>query len=772
MAVPEGIQFHTAPDGSLDSLSAGGCPVPLRRDRYRGMKLWLQMAGEPREIPLTPVGESVFAARVQEQDYQLSYRETGGALEVKIRVHNSDEVSFCPRTLFLTTGIDCYMERYPQWNEMLFPTLLRCEKTHFWGYCMSPQGMVLAMASPDPIASWSLEYSRLQDEWSEHHYLTGGHRIDTFHLHLLAAQPQPQRHPVLQSVGAHGTREWTLYFSRVDSPEFVLPWCAQFCRAPMLELERYTVDPGETVAGVLLSRPGTVHLTLLEPDGSSRPVAVRASGFSLEAPGAVGLYTLRAQWGLKVSEGSFYVKRKNSWYLRMGRQAVLENPPVYTHHVEAFLSLYTILLARKHLPDERQDAQCEEYFQEILEKLYNPQTGRVRENPWRIQDSAALGALMALRYTVTGDPRDLHTAGSLADYLMECQGEDGAYYSMPSPQMVSPEQGTHYTAVTYIAKYVLEVSREEELAAREYPEFLESARRHRQSAQRAIAELERSRDNIETEGEMTFEDGMISCSLLQIAFRALQMAQSPERQRYADTAREMARLHRCLTQQLVPDCRMNGATLRFWEAQYNIHLFHNGMNSPCGWTCWKVYGDYYLYLLTGEPQYLREAMNGLGACLQLVDGKTGHLRWGFLADPHIECLRFVPCGQGDEEGKLIWDTVGEQYLEQVSSWHRTQPFPRPKWGIDNLVHEIFKCLAEISLTNAFVIWREGKLTAYNCRVTRRKDGSLLILPREELVCRVHCNFDEDTNVEVRFSGRTVCDRRRFGWVWRMGPPAP
>ena len=155
-----------------------------------------------------------------------------------------------------------------------------------------------------------------------------------------------------------------------------------------------------------------------------------------------------------------------------------------------------------------------------------------------------------------------------------------------------------------------------------------------------------------------------------------------------------------------------------------------------------------------------------------MDGKTGHLRWGFLADPHIECLRFVPCGQGDEEGKLIWDTVGEQYLEQVSSWHRTQPFPRPKWGIDNLVHEIFKCLAEISLTNAFVIWREGKLTAYNCRVTRRKDGSLLILPREELVCRVHCNFDEDTNVEVRFSGRTVCDRRRFGWVWRMGPPAP
>jgi hypothetical protein len=41
-----------------------------------------------------------------------------------------------------------------------FPTMMRCEKTHFWGYAMSPEGDILTIGSPDSIASWSLDYQK------------------------------------------------------------------------------------------------------------------------------------------------------------------------------------------------------------------------------------------------------------------------------------------------------------------------------------------------------------------------------------------------------------------------------------------------------------------------------------------------------------------------------------------------------------------------------------------------------------------------------------
>ncbi len=52
----------------------------------------------------------------------------------------------------------------------------------------------------------------------------------------------------------------------------------------------------------------------------------------------------------------------------------------------------------------------------------------------------------------------------------------------------------------------------------------------------------------------------------------------------------MMQSHRCLEQLLIPDARMNGATLRFWEAQYDVLIGGslNMMNSPHGWTAWLI----------------------------------------------------------------------------------------------------------------------------------------------------------------------------------------
>ena len=79
--------------------------------------------------------------------------------------------------------MDTEMVKFPDWSERFFPTLLRCEKTHFWGYFMRPDGVILAVASPDPVVSWANGYN------------DGGHRLFTPCLDFINIAPQPARHP-------------------------------------------------------------------------------------------------------------------------------------------------------------------------------------------------------------------------------------------------------------------------------------------------------------------------------------------------------------------------------------------------------------------------------------------------------------------------------------------------------------------------------------------------------------------------------------------------
>ena len=84
---------------------------------------------------------------------------------------------------------------------------------------------------------------------------------------------------------------------------------------------------------------------------------------------------------------------------------------------------------------------------------------------------------------------------------------------------------------------------------------------------------------------------------------------------------------------------MNGASLRYWEAQYDILSFPDMMNSPHGWSAWRIYGLRNLYLLTGEYSYLQQMVNAIGTCIQLFDPPTARLNWAFVCDPYIR----APC---------------------------------------------------------------------------------------------------------------------------------
>lgn len=236
-------------------------------------------------------------------------------------------------------------------------------------------------------------------------------------------------------------------------------------------------------------------------------------------------------------------------------------------------------------------------------------------------------------------------------------------------------------------------------------------------------------DDIETEGEQTFEDGMISCALLQLALCAHQIGAPDEAASWRAAAEKLWALHRCLTLSETPDARAAGATLRWWETQYTVCLMANCLNTPCGWTAWKLYGNLYLYLLTGREACLTQYFDGLGACLQLFDHATGRLRWGFTPSPAIHA-RYAAKAPDGAPREFVWKEgwFGECYIEPISDWNRDDPIWRKKWGIDNFVHEIVKCLAEGAYLTAFVHQRDdGSLLCYGAEA-RADAAGLAVSP--------------------------------------------
>ena len=165
------------------------------------------------------------------------------------------------------------------------------------------------------------------------------------------------------------------------------------------------------------------------------------------------------------------------------------------------------------------------------------------------------------------------------------------------------------------------------------------------------------------------------------------------------------------------------------------------MSSPHGWTSWKTYATWYLYQLTGEEHYLRETMDTLGACVQLIDAQSGRLRWAFVPDPYVCARAWQPDPDRPGQGVYQEKVIGEQYIEMLSGWWKAWPGeavngyinsriitahapgvdPNDNRGAccDNDVHETFKCLEEVALTSAYVLERpDGRIVTWNCTARR------------------------------------------------------
>lgn len=746
------MNFKTTAHGVISELNFSDLPVPVYPEE--ATPLYVETDGCRSVVALFSVGENRFVGAYRGMKISLGYRAAGERLDIGVSVENMTDRPFSPDVFALKLCPDTYMASYPEWNAQFFPTFLRCESTHFYGYYMTPAGRLLGIGCPEAIPAYKFNFN--------YHTEGYGHRIHQAELHLIHRGALPERYPRITSVAPGETLSRTISLFPVGSLETFEKEVAKVLGIPVLRAERYTVAEGEELSVDVFGTD--IATRVCTPDGKTvkgtRVVADRRGEYVFHAEDKSGhTATLRA-----------LCRRPWEETLDMARTAAYTAPQKASTHIESYYGFFSAFLAAKYKKDPVLDREMREHAKEILPLMFDFDLGKPKLIPKRVQNIAGVLSILADLYEA--DPGEngfaLEWGRPLADFLVSIQAADGSYRS----------EGTHYTCVIYIAKSLLEFSEAERAAG-----FSSDADRHYESVRRAVDDLVLHLENIGTEGEHTFEDGMISCSSLQIGAFALTLPES-ERAPYIRAAEHMLNAHTCLESRKVPDYRMNSCTLRFWEAQYDVMVMANFMNSPHGWTAWTAYATYYLYLLTGKREYLVRTLNTLGACASLMHD-DGTLSWAFCADPSVRAEVLVPDTSRPVtdayrhvpktpafRGMFEVKTFGECYLPMISSWYRTCKDAPATGGYatcplitandktvvdiqggacDNDVHEIFKCMEEAVVGKLFLLdGEDGTVEAFGAPIT--VSGGIPAVTLPEGTRKIHINFKKPHTVTV--NGKT------------------
>lgn len=645
----------------------------FRNDEY-GKNFYIEKNGKIQLIPYK-------CEKYEKCGLEFSVKEKidDDVLEIFIEVTPKVKVDF--ERFGFRLGIDTYMESYPQWNDKYFPTALRCEKNGFWSCFMAPNGKMLSVCSPSKIVSWKNEYNKSFGG-------DVGHRIYTSCVEFYNSYKQPARHIENNAFNIGETLCFKLYYSEVSDENELHDFVEKYSKIHIPRVNRFTLEKGES-----LFIDGKKYDENL-PDGLN---FIKNNNFA---------------------ELSVFVRKDWFYYLKCAAEKadVCQQKP--GSHCESWYGFFTMAQYAQIIKNDEYTKQlCKKFdsFFKTLTKGNRYRKLKKKAYPHRLQNASSLISLLVDFFELTNDLKYLNYANDMADWLMKLQSTDGSYRS----------HGVHYTCVIYPAKSMLELSVAENTAG-----LTERCRVHYNSAYRAVKNLAELMDNIETEGQMTFEDGMISCECLQIGCLATLLPNGEEKTFLTNCAEVLMKKHRCLEQNFLPDCRVRGCTLRFWEARYDLNFFANMLNCPHGWTSWKNYASYYLYLLTGKFEYLEDLMNTMGACMQCVD-ENGNLNWGFVADPCIVGQRLKSNCTKSNVG-FDKSVVGEEYLPMISDWFKhsdkklqfqyirnlnVKYFWKKDFGgsCDNDVHEHFKCLCETVFGKSFIHEKEnGQIEMYNC----------------------------------------------------------
>ncbi|KQC02180.1 hypothetical protein AQF98_00990 [Pedobacter sp. Hv1] len=732
--------------------------IPVQEQNHKGFSFYYVenngniKKGKP--IILIHKSNNIYEGKINEVMLSLKYELRGDNLVVTATAENKGNLPFAPQTLGLKMGVSNYMVNYPQWNSIYFPTMLRCEKTHFTGYLQTPEGNTLAVASPNAIASYSLDYN------------SGGHRIYTFNLDLINTEPLPKRHAKeLSSLAPGEKKNWTIYLKKTNINNLAKTLYT-LTNAPSFDIPVTALTEGEDFKFTIYGNK--LNLSVQTPDGKTLPVVFKNIAENKYAVKYVanhgpGVYTFEAKnTSGKITQAKISVLKPMSWYMKQARLAVLKDTQKASWNCENWYGLYTSYLAEQYFPDAALNRAANERFNIVMPLMYDTaHNWKPIKNASRIQNHTTTIGILVDKYLAEKNIKDLETARYLTDWIIQnAQTPDGAYRNGK----------IHYTSVIYIAKSIMELMEVEKTLSHDNNEWAKAYERHYNSVKRAIDQLTLGFAGIDTEGELTFEDGMISCSALQIAQFALLQKDEKAKNFYIQKAKTYLDAHECLQQLFINDSRMRSGTMRFWEAQYDVLIGANLMSSPHGWSAWATYANYYLYLLTGEEKYLVRTINALGSGMQLVDFKTGELNWAFAADPYINSIQAEDYpGTGPNiyhnnqfspyaiKNKPI--VVGEQYIPMIAEKFNAN-------SSDNDVHEQFKCMEEVALTSAYIMERkDGSLINYNCKVSR-KGNTLTIEPNEKIISKIHFNLTKNTEVKVLWAGnKTKVDKVSKGMSW-------
>lgn len=738
-------------DGTISGLTYGSVDVSFfSSEQKAGPTFYIDDGTSVHEGKWIKESESVFHCLLKGISARLQYDLSGDFLSYTVTLTNKSGDVFMPQKAGIRLGVDTYMEEYPSWLSKFFPTLLRNEKTHFYGYMQSPKGDVLGIVSPDPIASWSVDYGKSYYDIPEFWFY--GHRIESVNLDLINALPLPEHNPQTSWKLEPGEeRSWTISLVPVTSLEMFEKELMQKTGLPMITMSRTSYRPGEIAEFEVWQKGSQVHeITVTHEDSGIRlPVTAGLEGLengscrhvSVELPS-------RGQYNVEVVSGEYtstaVILANDSWenVMRNARQAAWDNHQKPSSHVESWYGFHTAFLCARHFPDKEIDRSLDERFDLIYNKTFDAEKALPKLYESRIQNTSSTIGMLVDRFQAYGRIEDLRQASALADWLVECnQDAYGAYMN----------GNVKYTSVIYVAKSMMELYVVEKELGMHDAAWAKAADRHYDSIKRAIDELVASQGDFQTEGEMTFEDGMISCSALQVGCFALLQEDPQQREHYKTEMLKILETHSCLTQLRVNDARRRGGTMRFWEAQYDVLMVPNMFNSPHGWSAWRAYATYYAYLLTLEEKYLIETFNAAGAFANLIDQKTGRLRWAFVLDPYLPVRQIAAPVEGvsfddvttgnphpDFHGSRSF-VIGEQYVDMISSW-------QPINSQDNDVHEVFKFIEEAVLTKAYVVERaDGKIVGYNCDV-KQKGDRLIVTPAERQMTDLHLNLRNDYKV--------------------------
>ena len=740
---------------------AGNDTIPffIRRGKP-GPSFYVNTGSDDVVAQWHPDGRYTYAADIDGINCELQYTKWRNLPAIRITMRNRSHTPFQPVKAGLKLGIDTYMEKYPEWNHKFFPTLMRNERSHFYGYMQTPGGSVLGIVSPDAVASWSVDYNLGYQDPPPFWFM--GHRIESLNLDLMNALPLPAHNPQNQWVLKDGeTRTWTVAFVNIASLNDYERTMNKLTAMPMLEMPNTACDAnGKVEFAVYGSKP---EVSVVGDDGKTIRLTQRTSGgrniYACVLP-EPGQYDVKATVEGRTLTGMLVRPKSWQWAMERAREGALKYHQKATSHVESWYGFHSSFIAAKYFKEPKLDAKLSQRFDYLYTLLHDTVSVEPKFHKSRIQNTSGTIGMLVDKYEAYGNLADLRHASQLADWLVDNnQRKDGAYVN----------RNTVYTSVIYVAKSILELALVEKRLGATDKFWADKAAKHYESAKRAIDQLVGADGDFETEGELTFEDGMISCSALQIGMLALMQNDDNARRKYSNAMLKILNSHDCLTQLRVPDARRRGGTMRYWEAQYDVQMLPNMFNSPHGWSGWRAYATYYAYLLTGNERWLRESYNAASAFSCLADYKIGDLRWAFVVDPYLRVTQACSADTHVTADSLSFGnphpqlyktrqfTIGEQYVPMISDWQTVNTQ-------DNDVHELFKYIGEAMLTNAFVIEREdGQLYGYNCKVAKHGDR-WNVEPNERQMTNLHCNLRHAQKITFRGETKKL-EAGYLGWAF-------